>query len=76
MNKQTHAMSFVESCANVALGFLINIAAQLFFYPRFGIHVSLATNFEIAIAFTVASIARSFTLRRLFETLRLRSILT
>jgi len=50
----------------LAFAFVVQIAI----FPMFGISVSAADNFLIAVIFTVVSIARSFTLRRLFEAAR------
>lgn len=70
--KQSRAMSFVESCVNVAVGYGVAIAAQMLVFPLFGIHASLRDNLLIGLIFTVVSIARSFALRRLFEAVRYR----
>lgn len=64
---QSRTMSFVEACANIAIGFGINLAGQLVIYPRFHIHISLAANIGIGIFFTALSLARSYALRRLFN---------
>lgn len=65
--KQSRRMSFAESCANVAIGYGINLGAQMAIFPLFGIRVTFAQNVQIGIAFTVISIARSYAVRRLFE---------
>jgi hypothetical protein len=67
---QSRAMSFVESCTNVAVGYLVAVASQLLIFPIFGIRVSLADNLLIGAFFTVISIARSYALRRLFNRMR------
>jgi hypothetical protein len=41
-------------------------------FPLFGLSTTLAENLAMGAIFTVVSIARSFTLRRLFEAVRLR----
>ncbi|HWY14397.1 MAG TPA: hypothetical protein VNX86_04565 [Rhizomicrobium sp.] len=64
---QTRAMSAVEACANVAIGFAINFVGQLVLYPVFRIHTSIATNTELALCFTAISIARSYIVRRWFN---------
>jgi hypothetical protein len=66
-------MSLVESLANVAVGYGIAVLAQIAVFPFFGLHVSLADNLVMGAVFTIVSIARSFTLRRVFEELRVRS---
>lgn len=69
--KQSRVMSLVESLANVAVGYGLAVITQLLVFPLFGIHTTLAENLTIGAIFTVVSIARSFTLRRLFEALRM-----
>ena len=64
---QTRAWSFVESCANVAIGYGVALLSQLAVFPLYGIHVDLSTNLAIGAWFTVISIARSYCVRRLFN---------
>ena len=63
-------MSFVESCANVAIGYGVALLSQLAIFPLFGIKVSLAENLLIGLFFTIISIARSYVVRRLFNRMR------
>ena len=65
-------MSLLEAFANVAAGYIIAVTTQMIIFPLFGLWMSIGTNLEIGAVFTAVSIARSFTLRRLFETLRIR----
>lgn len=67
MTTQSRRMSFAESCFNTAIGFAINVAAQIFIFPLFGIHVAVATNLMIAVVFTGISVARSYFVRRAFN---------
>jgi len=71
--KQSRAMSLVESLTNVAVGYGIAVITQMVVFPLFGLTTTLAENMAMGAIFTVVSIARSFTLRRLFEALRLQS---
>ena len=71
--KQSRAMSLVESLANVIVGYGVAVVTQVLIFPTFGVHVTLAQNLMISAAFTVMSICRSFALRRLFESIRVRS---
>lgn len=68
--KQSRLMSLLETVANVIVGFLLALLTQLAVFPLFGLVVSLRDNLVIGAIFTVVSIVRSFTLRRLFEALR------
>lgn len=71
--KQSRVMSLAESLANIAVGCGLAVITQLLVFPHFGLHTTLAENLTIGAIFTVVSIARSFALRRLFETIRMRS---
>ena len=68
---QTRLGSFVESWANIAIGFSINFTANWLILPAFGFHsLTLTTNFEIGLLYTLISLCRSFALRRLFNRMR------
>ncbi|MBV2184027.1 MAG: hypothetical protein KUL88_05755, partial [Rhizobium sp.] len=49
---------------NVAVGYGIAVVTQILVFPLFGLSTTLAENIAMGAIFTVASIARSFTLRR------------
>lgn len=70
--KQSRAMSLVEATANVVVGYGVAVLTQLLVFPLFGLHTTLAENLRIGAIFTLVSIARSFTLRRLFEAIRMQ----
>ena len=72
MRRQSRRMSLVESLANVIMGYGIAIATQILVFPWFGLQASLSDNLAIGAIFTVVSIIRSYTQRRLFEALRIR----
>lgn len=59
----------MESIANVAIGYLVALGAQLVVFPLLGIEVSLGQNLLLGAIFTVVSIARSYCVRRLFNRL-------
>jgi hypothetical protein len=65
-------MSLVEAIANVGVGFLVALLTQIIVFPLFGLGVTFGENFAIGGLFTLASIARSYALRRLFEAIRAR----
>lgn len=71
--KQSRRMSLVESLANVAIGYGVAVLTQIAVFPFFALHVSLADNLVMGAVFTIVSITRSFTLRRVFEEFRVRS---
>jgi hypothetical protein len=71
--RQSRRMSLIEAITNVAVGYLVALITQILVFPLFGIEVSLIQNLAIGMLFTAASVARSYVLRRLFETIRVRS---
>ena len=72
--KQGRVMSMVEAMTNVAVGYVLAIATQIVVFPWFGIETGLAEHLTIGLAFVGVSLARSYLLRRLFETIRMRSL--
>ena len=64
---QSRLASFVEAWANVAVGFAINMVANLIVLPAFGYHVTMADALGIGLVFTAISVVRSYVLRRLFN---------
>ena len=71
--KQTSLMSLVEAITNVIVGYGVAVLTQMLVFPVFGLHTTLAQNLKLGLVFTVVSIARSFTLRRVFEAIRVAS---
>lgn len=69
--KQSRRMSLVEAVANVAIGYGIAVATQLVVFPWFGLPARVGDALAIGAIFTAVSIGRSFTLRRLFEAIRM-----
>lgn len=69
-------MSFAEALTNVAVGYGIAVATQIAVFPVFGLHASLSDNLLMGAIFTVVSIVRSYSLRRMFEAIRMRGALT
>jgi hypothetical protein len=66
--------SFIESIINVLLGFGVGVASQYFIFPLFDIHIPFWTNVEIAVWFTFISIARSYIVRRTFNSYLTRTL--
>lgn len=67
---QTKKMSFIESMANIAIGYLIAVLSQIVIFPMFSIHIPLRDNFLIGVWFTIISLIRSYFLRRLFNAIK------
>ena len=65
--RQSRVMSFVESVANVIVGYGVAVVTRILIFPIFGLHTTLAQNLKMGAVFTVVSIARSYVFRRLFE---------
>ena len=68
--KQSRLMSLIEAITNVIVGYGVAVVTQILIFPIFGLHTTLAQNFQMGLLFTGVSIIRSFLLRRLFEAIR------
>lgn len=69
---QTRWMSLMESIANVIMGFVVAVIAQILVFPLFGMQPTFSQNLWIGLIFTAVSLVRSYLLRRGFEALRMR----
>ncbi len=72
---QTRLQSLIEALVNVAIGMVISVALSLVVYPLFGHAFTLGQNIGITIIFTVASIVRSYCVRRWFNAALHRAVL-
>jgi hypothetical protein len=63
-------MSLVEAVANVFVGLIVALAAQIVVFPPFGLQATLGQNVLLARVFTSDSIVRSYALPRMFEAIR------
>ena len=73
--KQSRAMSLIEALVNIAVGYSVAVAMQILAFPLFGLEASLEENLALGALFTIASVCRSFVLRRIFEALRVRGLI-
>lgn len=64
---QSKRDSFFESITNIAVGYVINVTVQIVVFPMFGLHASLHENLMIGVIFTFVSVARSYTIRRIWN---------
>lgn len=64
---QSRKHSLIESLANVFIGYVVAVASQVVIFPVFGIAVTLGENMLIGSWFTLISIARSYVVRRVFN---------
>lgn len=75
-DKQTKKASLVEALLNVVIGYGIACFTQIVVLRAFGFPISVGESLTLGLIFTVISIARSFCLRRWFEYLRVKGILS
>lgn len=65
---QSRADSFMESLTNIAIGLAISMSANVVFIPPVtGQPIALRGNAVLAVIYTVISLVRSYTIRRLFN---------
>lgn len=64
---QTRAHSCAEAVVNIAVGFGVSVVITAIVLPAYGHPVSLTENLQITLIFTVASLLRSYALRRFFN---------
>jgi hypothetical protein len=67
---QSRTMSLVEAIINVLVGYGLAVVLQLLLFPAFGLYPTLGQTLQTGGWFTLLSLLRSYTLRRLFERLR------
>ena len=64
---QTRLSSLIEAVINVAIGFVVSLLLTAVLLPAYGHHVTWAENLQITGFFTIASILRSYVIRRFFN---------
>lgn len=67
MKGQSKKLSLIEAGANIVIGYTIAVAAQCVIFPIFDLNVDLKTNMKMGLLFTIVSLVRSYTLRRVFN---------
>jgi len=67
---QSRWMSLLESLTNIIFGYGVAVLTQIAVFPVFGLHAALSDNFLLGAIFTVVSLIRSYTLRRVFNAVR------
>lgn len=72
MSGQSKSHSFAESLLNILIGYIVALVSQVYIFPLYGINVSLETNMEIGLWFTLISLVRSYILRRWFNKLTIK----
>lgn len=66
---QSRCASLAETAASIAIGFIVSMAITATVFPLYGIPVTVGHNFQITAIFTIASVIRSYAVRRLFNRL-------
>ncbi len=66
---QSKTMSAIEAAANTAAGFALSWGVAVVAYPLCGIEANTKQTLAVKTIFTVASVLRSYVVRRLFERL-------
>ena len=64
---QSRLSSFLESMANVLIGYVVSLLVQLIVYPLFGATFTFTQNVQIGLIFMVVAIVRSYIIRRWFN---------
>lgn len=64
---QSRKHSLIETLVGVAIGFAVSMCLSVVVYPMFGHSFSLGQNVWFTVIFTIASIARGYLVRRLFN---------
>lgn len=64
---QSKLSSFVESLANILIGYFVALLSQLAIFPMFGIDLPFSSNLVLGAWFTVISLVRSYIIRRWFN---------
>ena len=71
---QSKLSSALEAVTNVAVGIGLAFAAQVMFFPVFGIVVPMSTHAALTGMFTVVSLLRSYILRRIFNRMKVAKV--
>jgi hypothetical protein len=65
--KQPRRHSLLEAIVNTVVGYALAVLTQMAVFPLYGLAVPLRETLMIGGIFTVLSVVRSYTLRRVFE---------
>jgi hypothetical protein len=64
--RQSRTASWAEAITNVVVGYAMALLVQATIYPLFGITTTMGQEMAIALVFTIASLLRSYAIRRVF----------
>ena len=72
---QSKKHSLLETCLSTFIGFVVALLTQIIVFPWFNMQVTLFDNVLISLIFTIVSIIRGYSVRRLFNYLHANEIL-
>lgn len=64
---QQRVHSLLEAVINTVVGYLVAFTLQLLVFPLVGIDITVQVNIILSTIFTIASLIRSYVLRRIFN---------
>ncbi|MCX7349891.1 MAG: hypothetical protein NTZ54_10340 [Alphaproteobacteria bacterium] len=67
---QSRWMSLIEAVTNIVVGYGLAVLTQIAVFPLLGLQVALRETFLLGLIFTLVSLIRSYTLPRMFNTLK------
>lgn len=67
---QPRWLSLLEAVTNTCIGYVLSVGLQLVLHSLLGLQIMLSDALIISAAFTVLSVLRGYTVRRLFNQLR------
>lgn len=69
---QSRKGSLLESVANIGIGMAVSLASQSVIFPLCGVYVSMGTNVQITLYFTLVSLVRQYAIRRYFNNFKVK----
>jgi hypothetical protein len=76
MKGQSKRHSFLEALLGTAIGFWVAVGSQYLIFPIFGIYTEFRVHVYLGLFFTVVSIIRGYFVRRLFNWLHIKGVLS
>jgi len=64
---QTRMQSLIEATVNIGVGFAVSVVLWQLLAHYYGYHMPIVRNLQITTIFTVVSLLRSYSLRRVFN---------
>lgn len=64
--KQSRKHSAIETVVQTTVAFCLSVAIQPFIYSYYDFHVTTHESVELATVFTIVSLIRSYSIRRMF----------